>query len=211
MYELLLQLPLFQGFSIEQLTQLIETVGMDFQKFKRDETIVDRGRDCAYIRLLISGSIRIETPFSERNVNLVETLTGPQIILPNYLYGWHTTSPSTVSAITEVGILQFSKPTFERLLSAYPVFLINYLNIISFRSQQFHLSLQRDIPTLEERFYSMIELMGHRGSKNVIIESPRAYLADLFGMPRLALFTMLDELEAAGRVKLTRGRIELIK
>lgn len=210
MFEILLQLPLFQGSTIEQLTQLISSTGMDFQKYAEGDVILSRGEDCGYIRLLISGSVRLSSPYYEETLTVHETLSAPHIILPNFMYGWQTVSPATVVAAEESGILQFSKPVFEKILSTYPIFLINYLNIISLRSQMNYLSTQKKVMTLEERLFDWIELLTQRGSTNVVIETPRANLADAMGVPRLAIYSLLEELHRNSKIKLTRGRFDIL-
>lgn len=210
MFESLLYLPLFQGFSTEQLTQLIETVGMDFQKYNPGDVIMSRGRECKHLRLLVSGKVKLESQYFGGTVVLSENLVAPNVLLPNFLYGLHTQSPATVSAVIESGVLQFEKQVFEQLLRNYPIMQINYLNILSLRSQQLPRSMMSSPELLEERFLAVIRLMIQRGSTQVLLESPRANLADVLNIPRLAFYNLLEDMVQSGKIRLGRGKIEFI-
>lgn len=60
MYDVLLQLPLFQGVSRAKISELIEKTKFHFLKYKSGEQIVSKGEECTHLKFLISGCVRSE-------------------------------------------------------------------------------------------------------------------------------------------------------
>ena len=61
MYDTLLQLPLFQGLSKEDLTNILAKVKLHFLRFKDDEVILEAGTTCDLFMFIIKGAISATT------------------------------------------------------------------------------------------------------------------------------------------------------
>ena len=136
MYDVLLQLPLFQGVSRAKISELIEKTKFHFLKYKSGEQIVSKGEECTHLKFLISGCVRSEMVNKSGKIRVSEVLCAPNVLSPNHLFGRNTNYPSDLYAVEETGIMQIDKQTFIRIMQDESIILINLLNIISRRSQK---------------------------------------------------------------------------
>lgn len=60
MYDVLLQLPIFQGVSRNKISELIEKMKFHFLKYPDGEKIVTSREECNHLKFLTSGEIRSE-------------------------------------------------------------------------------------------------------------------------------------------------------
>ena len=60
MYDVLLQLPLFQGVSRMKMSEIIEKTRFHFLKYQDNEIIAHRGEECTHMKFIVSGSARSE-------------------------------------------------------------------------------------------------------------------------------------------------------
>ena len=121
MYDVLLQLPLFQGVSRAKISELIEKTKFHFLKYKSGEQIVSKGEECTHLKFLISGCVRSEMVNKSGKIRVSEVLCAPNVLSPNHLFGRNTNYPSDLYAVEETGIMQIDKQTFIRIMQDKPV------------------------------------------------------------------------------------------
>ena len=114
MYQQLMRLPLFQGVSTEKITALVEKLPFHFLKFHGDEQIFAAGDPCTHIKFIVSGKVRLETPFSNLKVVLSQVLATPHVLAAEYLFGRDTVYPYTAIADGPCGILQLLTLYWQR-------------------------------------------------------------------------------------------------
>ena len=126
MYDVLLQLPLFQGVSRVKMSEIIEKTRFHFLKYQDNEIIARRGEECTHMKFIVSGSARAELKNINGKIRVTETLHAPNILYPNHLFGRNTTYPSEVTAKENCGIMQIDKQAFVTLIQQSPIFIITY-------------------------------------------------------------------------------------
>ncbi len=93
MYEILMSLPLLKGASHEKISEIAGMAKFHFLKYADGETIINAGEPCTHIKFIINGSARIEISNSDARFRTLSTLTGPEVIAPDFLFGPHTIYP----------------------------------------------------------------------------------------------------------------------
>ncbi len=136
MYELLMQLPLFQGISRSRLTELIEKTRFHFLKFNPGECIARRGEQCTHLKFVLSGSIRTELINKSGKIRISEILLSPNVIGASNLFGRTTSYHGDIYAEDPTSVMQIDKQTFLTVMQEEPIFLINSLNMLSRSSQK---------------------------------------------------------------------------
>ena len=131
MYELLLQLPLFQGLNHTVLESFIEKVPFHFMKYPKGATIVSKNDHCTHMKFVINGKIKTEREKCNGKIKIIEEFSAPNIIAPNYLFGKITKYPYDVYAVEDTGIMQIDKISILTLMMENQIFLMNMLNITS--------------------------------------------------------------------------------
>lgn len=208
MYRQLKQLPLFQGVSSDQLSQLIEKLPFHFLKFSDGEQIIAAGEQCTHLRFVVSGSVTLTTRLSHLNVELSQTLDAPSVLAPDFLFGRDTAYPFSATACGPAGILQLVKSDYVKMLQADKVFLFNILNCLSLYSQRLNgrLAAVKD-GSVAERLVFFIESMVAPGAKHVELHFVQKDLCTLLGAQRATLLRALDRLAASGLLRHSQASI----
>ena len=196
MYEKLMELPLFQGVSRDKLSELIEKTPFHFVKYTRGEQIVSVNDVCSHIRFIISGDVRIDIASANKKVMVSETLSGPEVIGPDYLFGRNTFYPFSATALTDCGILQIVKSDFINILMSDKVFLFNMLNMLSRNSQKGTFGiLALSSGSIAERLAFIITSLTQRGSKDIKLAYKQKDLCCILGVQRSSLINALERLQ----------------
>lgn len=196
MYELLMQLPLFQGINRARLSELIETTKFHFLKYPAGTQIVSRNEPCTHLKFLISGKIRTELTNQNGKIKIIEEFNAPNVLAPNFLFGANTHYPYDIFAVEETGIMQIDKPTFISLMQNEEIFLINMLNITSYRSQRsFESFSYLTAGDMKEKLANWILNFTNRQGENIRIVCKQKDLYTFFGVQRTVFMHALNELK----------------
>lgn len=199
MYQQLMQLPLFQGVSTEKITSLVEKLPFHFLKYRSGEQILAMGDACTHIKFVVSGKVRLELPCAHLRVTIEQTLTTPNVLAPEYLFGRETVYPFTAYAEGTCGILQLLKSDYIKMINSDKVFLFNILNYLSSGSQRCVLSsLSVKDGSVSERLAILVQSLVIAGAHDVMLRYKQKDLCALLGTQRTTLITMLDKLSDEG-------------
>lgn len=136
MFDTLLKLPLFQGVSLSCMAETVGRVKFHFIRFDANAEIFRSGDTCSKLTFILSGKVRIAFPADGHLPEVSLTLSAPDVIMPEFLFGRHTHYPCTVTAVSEVSIMQIDKTEYMKLLALDSVFVINILNYLSSNAQK---------------------------------------------------------------------------
>lgn len=194
-YQQLMQLPLFQGISAEKITALVEKLPFHFLKFNNGEQIVAAGDPCTHVKFVVSGKVRLMTPFSKLRVSLHQTLTSPHVLAPDCLFGRENNYPYSAVADGVCGILQLRKSDYIKMVSSDKVFLFNILNYLSTGSQRGPaLALAVKSGTVAERLAILLDVLVMNGASDIELLYKQKDLCTLLGTQRTTIISTLDRL-----------------
>ena len=195
MYQQLMKLPLFQGVSAEKITALVEKLPFHFLKYRNGEQVCSAGDLCTHIKFIVSGQVRLETPFSNLRVAMWQTVSNPHVLAPEYLFGRNTSYPYSAVSDGSCGILQLRKSDYIKMISADKVFLFNILNYLSSGSQRYISSpLSIKDGSVTERLASIVDTLALPGSTDIGFYYKQKDLCALLGTQRTTLVSMLNRL-----------------
>jgi CRP-like cAMP-binding protein len=191
-----MQLPLFQGINRARLSELVETTKFHFLKYPAGTQIAMRNAPCTHLKFLISGKIRTELINQSGKIKIIEEFKAPNVIAPNHLFGTVNRFPYDIYAVEDTSIMQIDKPTFISLMQNEEVFLINMLNITSYRSQRsldsFSYLTSGD---MKEKLANWILNFTNRKGENIRIVCKQKDLYTFFGVQRTVFMHALNELK----------------
>ncbi len=209
-YDRLLQFPLFQGMSHNELMQVVTHTKIGFTKSAVGKRIVREGDDCTHLYFLISGTLTAETAADDRGYTVVEQLSAPYILQPERLFGIQQRYASSFCTATPCHFITIDKQEVLFLLETQLVFRLNMLNLLATEAQRLSRHPWRSVsPTLRDavvRFFIQHTLRP-AGSKSYRILMTR--LAAELNCNRLQVSQTLNQLQAEGLLTLHRGRIEI--
>ncbi len=210
MYQLLMGLPLFSGVTYEKMLEIIGNTKFHFLKFLGGETFIAEGEQCTHIKFIISGKVRVSIANHDRRFTVSQTLTAPDVVAPEYIFGRSTVYPCSVVALEPTGVLQISKADYMKILNSDTIFLINYLNLLSMNAQKaVDGILSIATGSLEERIAFWIVALTQRGGTDITMTCRQRDLYSLFGVQRSSFISTLDDMKARGLIDYSQTEIRV--
>ncbi len=208
MYDKLLLLPLFQGLCKSDLTHILEKVKLEFTAYQPGEYLIRQGDTCNRLLFLLEGEMVAESVDEANSFVLSEQLQSPYIIEPYSLYGMHTTYTASYIAESAVSTLSIDKGYVLTELSRYPIFQLNFLNLLSNRVQNIRRKLwHTHIGDVREKVVNFLLLRCERPTGRKVLRVRMEDLAGLINETRLNVSKVLNDYQSRSLVELSRKEI----
>ena len=210
MFDTLLRLPLFQGLSQEDFTNILGQVKLHFIKNKAGEPIVKSNTPCTGLVFLLKGEADVQTIPESRLFIYVETIRTPYLVEPEALFGMNPCFRSSYIAKTEVSAMTVDKMFVLKELLKYDVFRLNYVNSVSNRAQSVYNRLWKIPASGTARKvidFFLIYAEKPEGEKTIIIKMEN--LAEILDETRLNVSRVLNGLQNQGLIELRRKVIHI--
>ncbi|MCD8203358.1 MAG: Crp/Fnr family transcriptional regulator [Prevotella sp.] len=210
LHERLLELPLFQGMSRNDLEQVLMNTKFRYLTFQRGKTIVNEGEMCDRFFFLMEGVISSTKNADDNGYCVVEKLSAPDILQPERIFGLVQRYTRTFKTMTECNFICLGKMEMLTLADSYQIFRLNLLNIISTRSQRLTNIPWRTRPrSIRQKIIRFIEerCLRPAGDKTVSIKMER--LGHEIGESRLNVSHELNAMHEEGIIELRRSEIHV--
>lgn len=205
MYNTLLQLPLFQGMSKAELSEVIEKAKFHFQQFADKEILFRQGETCTQLVFLLKGELSAETLAPNTLFALEESINGPSIVEPHSLFGKHPCYKATHVARGEVSLLTIDKRYIYGVLDQYEIFRMNFFNLLSSKTEQLHEKIWDITPQeLEGRIIHFIRSLCNTSKGEKILKVKMEDLARLLDDTRLNVSNVLNKWQEEGLIEMRR-------
>jgi CRP-like cAMP-binding protein len=127
------------------------------------------------------------------------------------MFGNKNRFPVNVIVITDAEILVMDKPVFLKLLMSNDKILINFLNMISNRSQFLSEKIKfLNFKTIKDKLAHYILQKAGKEGTDVTMDMTQNDLADFFGVARPSVARALGELEEEGYLQAERKNIRIL-
>lgn len=203
-------LPLFQGFSRLDFLDIVEKTPFAFKTLSPGEILVRQDENCDSLCMILRGDIETDVTSLDGTYHFIEKFTAPCVVQPERVFGFDTRYSCTVRALTEAQTVLLDKQSVRLLLLQYPVFQINFYNLISTTAQNAirQLWMIRS-SSLYERFKHFVQLrsLSPVGMKTIRIRMDD--LAQELCTTRLRVSRLLAEMSASGLLDYSRGAIHI--
>ena len=134
MFERLLQLPLFQGMTVQEVSDVMSHVRLDFANYHQGDEIVMQGESCKKLIYIISGEVMAEYRNTNLQFILTESLPDLKVIEPYNLFGMYQTYSRTYTFATDGSTLAIDKHVMLNQLMTSNIVKINFMNIVCNKS-----------------------------------------------------------------------------
>lgn len=128
MFDTLLELPLFQGLSRDDLTRILESTHLTFSTLKRGATLFQQDDLCTGLTFVLDGELCQNTLSADRTWSVDEQLDSRSVIGLDVLYGSTRTHRHTYKSLCSTRLMQMDKRTAGALIGYFEVFRLNVLN-----------------------------------------------------------------------------------
>jgi CRP-like cAMP-binding protein len=210
-YQFLSNSPLFKGISPDEVETIIGTVPYRNKKFPAGSMISQSGEPVNSLIVVMSGLVKGEMVDYAGRVIKIEDIPAPGALAPAFMFGKNNRFPVNVIAVTDVELLLIEKSDFLKLLMKNDILLVNFLNIISSRSQFLSEKIKfLNFKTIKGKLAFYILQKAGKDEMQVTLGMTQNDLADFFGVARPSVGRALSELEAEGYLEAHGKTIKII-
>lgn len=136
MFEKILQLPLFQGLTTNEISEVLSHIRLDFVNYQAGDEFVIQGDACKGLIYIIHGEIASEYRDSQGRFTFSEKLPQTGVIEPYNMFGMFQKYSRSYIFTTDGCTLTIEKPMVLKYLMSNNIIKINLLNIVCNRYQQ---------------------------------------------------------------------------
>ena len=211
-YDRLLQFPLFQGMSRDDLEIVAGHTRFGFMKVSAGRQIIQAGTPCTHLYFLINGTLKIESFSDDSRYSVTEQMSSPYILQQEGIFGYYQRFTHNFYALTDANFLTLDKEEVVRLSEDFLVFRLNLINHFATQTQKLIQSQWRRSPqTLRGRIVRFFfqHTLYPAGPKTFHILMER--LAEEVNDSRLNVSRILNSMQVDGLLELHRGRIEIFQ
>lgn len=194
--------------SNDDLSQVVDSVKMDFRKVAASEYIVKDGERCDELLAVANGEIACEWATVGSGFVLIEFFNAPKLIQPEQLFGLSTHHTVSVRALTDVNVIAIGKSEILRLCADFLVVRLNLLNILSSACQRRSRILRH--PSAKGLRNGFVNFVMRNSSTPVGRKELRTRIgriAEVLDAPTRRVSAMLHELHDEGLLEMGRQRI----
>ena len=119
-YDQLLQFPLFQGMSHDDLEIVAGHIRFGFLKVSAGKRIVTAGDPCNQLYFVISGMVKVEHFADDGRFSVMEHMSAPYVIQQEAIFGYYQRYTRSVTAQTDVSLLTIDKEEMSRQPLCHP-------------------------------------------------------------------------------------------
>ena len=209
-FDKLLQFPLFQGMSRDDLEIVAGHTRFCFLKLNAGKTVMKSGDNCHQLYFLINGSLKVRSFADDYGYHVEEQISAPYIIQLESVFGYNQRYTRDFIAQTDVNFLTLDKEEVVRLTEDFLVFRLNMINHFATQTQkQMRQVWYRAPQSLEDRVVRFLtqRCLYPAGHKTFNILMTR--LAEEVNDSRLNVSRILNDMQPRGLIELSRGKIEI--
>jgi CRP-like cAMP-binding protein len=201
-YSILYDSPLFKGMTPADIEEILSLVPYRVRKFQIGCMISQSGEIVESLIIVMSGIVKGEMVDYAGRVIKIEDIPAPGALASAFIFGNRNMFPVNVIAITEGELLMIAKSDFLRLLMKYDKLLVNFLDMISSRSQFLSEKIKfLNFKTIKGKLAFYILQKSGINSVLITLGMTQSALADFFGVARPSIARALGELEDEGYIE----------
>ena len=194
--DVLKQNNIFENISPEEIGTIIRNVHHQVKNYRKGEIIAYSGDIYSNLSIIVEGSVVGEISDFEGKILRIEELKAPDTLATAFLFGRDNRLPVTITSTDNTCLLIIPKKDFVRLFKTDERILLNYLNIISNRTQhlakKIRLLSMRSIHAKIAHF--LLEEIKNSNSETIRLKYTQNELSEIFGVTRPSVSRILREL-----------------
>lgn len=209
-YTILTKAPLFRGLSHHEIESSLRNILFRKRLFKSGMLIAQSGEQVENFQMVLAGKVKGEMVDIAGRVIKIEEIPAAGAIAPAFMFGSRNRFPVNVITVTDSEILSVPKQEFLKLLTSDSRLLINFLDMISNRSQFLSDKIKfLNFKTIRGKLSQFI-LQKAGESAKINLGMTQNELADYFGVTRPSVARVLGALEEEGYISAS-GKEIIIK
>jgi CRP/FNR family transcriptional regulator, dissimilatory nitrate respiration regulator len=210
-YSLLSDSPFFKGITPDDIKIILDSLHFNVRKFQTTSIICQTGEPVTSLMILLSGTVRGEMIDYAGRIITIEDIPAPGALAPAFMFGNRNRFPVNVVAVTSGELLVIGKPDFLKLLMKNNILLVNFLDMISNRSQFLSEKIKfLNFKTIKGKLAFYILQKAGKEGMIVNLGMTQNGLADFFGVARPSVARALGDLEDDGYIEAKGKNVKII-
>lgn len=207
-YSQLANSPLFKGADIESI---IASIPERVKKYASGSLIALAGEEVTSLIIVINGTVKGEMVDIAGKVIKIEDIQAPGALAPAFIFGKMNKFPVNVIAVSDAELLFIDKPDLLKILMKNDALLVNFLNLISNRSQFLSEKIKfLNFKTLKSKIANFILQKAGKDRVSINLEMTQNDLADFFAVARPSVARAIGDLESEGFIEAKGKNIKII-
>ncbi|OYT11006.1 MAG: hypothetical protein B6I18_06155 [Bacteroidetes bacterium 4572_112] len=204
--------PFFVGFNKEQILEIFESIHYSTSQYKKNDIICRAGDDVRSLMIISKGNVRTEMLDATGSIFRMDDIYVTQIIGPGFLYGDNNVFPVNVVSNCDVSIISIQKKTFEYILAKHPKLMINYLNVISNKTQFLSQKIKNVfLQSIEGKIaIYLLKIAKQTNSMEFEMEHSQTWLAERFNVARPSIARVFSHLKSKGIIDSDKKIIKIL-
>jgi CRP/FNR family transcriptional regulator, dissimilatory nitrate respiration regulator len=208
---LLTKAPLFRGLSSKEIADILSEIPYKIRNFKAGSMISQSGDPVTSLMIVITGIVKGEMVDYVGRVIKIEDIPAPGALASAFMFGNRNRFPVNVIAITDSELLVINKPEFLRLMMINDKILVNFLDMISNRSQFLSEKIKfLNFKTIKGKLAHYILQRAGKDKSALILDMTQNDLAEFFGVTRPSVARALHEMEEEGYIEAKGKNIKIL-
>jgi CRP-like cAMP-binding protein len=205
-YSSLSDSPLFRGLTTGEIEKILTEVSHRIRKFKTGSMIAQSGELVTSLMIVVEGIVKGEMVDFAGRVIKIEDIHAPGALASAFMFGNKNRFPVNVIAVTDTELLDINKSDFLILLMKNDKILVNFLDMISNRSQFLSEKIKfLNFKTIKGKMAQYILRLAGEQRYEIKLDRTQNDLADFFGVARPSVGRALGEMEKEGYI-LVQGK-----
>jgi CRP-like cAMP-binding protein len=210
-YSKLIFTPVFRGLDEKEIGEILMQTHFRIRKYFPGAVIALSGDAVNSLNIVMSGTVKGEMIDFNGRVIKIEEITAPGAIAAGFLFGEKNRFPVNVISLTEAELLLVEKNDFVRMLHQNDKVMVNFLNMVSNRSQFLSEKIRfLTFKTIRAKLAHYILQESGKSKSVVILNKTQSDLAEMFGVARPSIARTLSEMEREGYIKAERKSIRIL-
>jgi CRP-like cAMP-binding protein len=206
-FSLLTGCPLFKGLTSSDVESIFLSIPYKIRKFKNGSLIAQSGETVNFLMIVIKGVVKGEMVDYSGKLIKIEDIPAPGALAPAFVFGNKNVYPVNIIAISDADILVIEKAEFLKLLMRNDKILLNFLDMISNRSQFLSEKIKfLNFKTIKAKLAQYILKLAGGNKSTIKLDKTQNDLADYFGVARPSVARAIGDMEESGLIK-AEGKI----
>ncbi len=200
-YSLLSRAPVFEGLTENEIKEIFSFLPHRIRKFRAGSHIAQSGEPVNSLLVITEGTVKGEMVDFAGRVIKIEDIPAPGTLATAFIFGNRNRFPVNVAAVTDAEILIIDKEEFLKLMVMNQRILLNFLNMVSNRSQFLSEKIKfLNFKTIKGKMAQYILQLSAGKKGSFRFDKTQNDLADFFGVARPSIARSLREMEDEGLI-----------
>ena len=210
-YSLLSKAPMFKGMTAYEIEIIFTTVPFKVKRFLSGSMVSQSGEQVYSLMIVIDGIVKGEMVDYAGRVIRIEDIPAPGALASAFIFGNRNRFPVNVIAVSDAELLFIEKADFLKMLMTHDILLVNFLDMISNRSQFLSEKIKfLNFKTIKGKLANYVLQKAGKDELSVTLGMTQSDLADFFGVARPSVARALGDLEEEGYIEAKGKNIKII-